>query len=309
MRALITGATGLIGARLVGRVDSPVVLSRDPAAARRRLGDIEAHAWNPEAGPPPAEALRGVDAVFHLAGESVAEGRWTDEKKRRIHDSRVLGTRNLVAGLAAVAGRPPVLVSASAVGFYGDRGDEELDERSPRGQGFLADVCAAWEREAREATRLGVRVVCVRTGVVLAPDGGALTRILLPFRVGVGGRLGSGKQWMPWVHVDDVVAIFLHAALHAEGSDVTAEVLNAVGPSPVTNAEFTRALGRAVRRPAIVPVPRAALRVAFGELAGVLLASQRVLPRAALRGGFSFAHATVASALAAATAGPPETGR
>jgi uncharacterized protein len=300
LRALITGASGLLGARLVARLVAPVVLSRDPGAARRRLGDVEAYTWNPEAGPAPAEALRDVDMVFHFAGEPVAEGRWTAAKKQRIKDSRIVGTRNLVAGLAARAGsaaRTTVLVSASAVGFYGDRGDEELDERSAAGSGFLADVCADWEREAMAATRLGVRVVCVRIGVVLAPDGGALARMLVPFRMGIGGRLASGAQWMPWVHVDDVVSLFLHAGRAAglEG------VVNAVGPAPVTNAEFTRELGRAVRRPAVLAVPRAALHLAFGELADVLLASQRVLPRATLQSGFAFAHTTVAGALAAAT--------
>jgi uncharacterized protein (TIGR01777 family) len=300
LRALITGASGLLGGRLVARLDAPVVLSRDPGAARRRLGDVEAYPWNPEAGPPPAEALGDVDAVFHFAGEPVGEGRWTAAKKQRIRDSRIVGTRNLVAGLAAraaSAARSTVLVSASAVGFYGDRGDEELDERSPAGGGFLSDVCAEWEHEAMAATRLGVRVVCVRIGVVLAPDGGALARMIAPFRLGVGGRLGSGTQWMPWVHVDDVVSLFLHAGRSAglEG------VVNAVGPAPVTNAEFTSQLGRALRRPAVLAVPRAALRIAFGELADVLLASQRVLPRRTLESGFEFTHTTVAGALADAT--------
>jgi uncharacterized protein len=300
LRALITGASGLLGGRLVARLDAPVVLSRDPGAARRRLGDVEAYPWNPEVGPPPAEALRDVDAVFHFAGEPVAEGRWTAAKKQRIRDSRIVGTRNLVAGLAARAAgatRSTVLVSASAVGFYGDRGDEELDERSSAGGGFLSDVCADWEREAMAATRLGARVVCVRIGVVLAPDGGALARMIAPFRLGVGGRLGSGTQWMPWVHVDDVVSLFLHAGRSAglEG------VVNAVGPAPVTNAEFTSELGRALRRPALLAVPRAALRIAFGELADVLLASQRVLPRRTLESGFEFTHTTVAGALADAT--------
>ena len=184
--------------------------------------------------------------MFNLAGEPVSEGRWTDEKKRRIRDSRVVGTRDLVAGLALLKSRPRVLVSASAVGYYGDRGDEELDERSAAGHGFLAEVCADWEREAMAASQLGIRVVCVRIGIVLAPGGGALARMLTPFRMGVGGRLGSGRQWMPWIHIKDVAGIMLHASWNNEINGP----MNAVAPSPVTNADFTRALAHAVHRPA-----------------------------------------------------------
>lgn len=295
MKTLLTGATGLVGRELVGRLERAVVLSRDPEQARRRLPGVEAYPWDPEAGPPPASALHSVEAVVHLAGEPVAEGRWTAERMRRIRDSRVLGTRNLIAGLAALASRPRVLVSASAVGYYGDRGDEELDETSSPGQGFLAEVCVEWEREALAAERLGMRVVCVRTGIVLAPGGGALARMLTPFRLGVGGRLGSGRQWMPWVHLEDEVGLLLHAMrdsrLHG--------AMNAVGPRPVTNAEFTRALGHALHRPAFLPVPKTALRVAFGELGELLTASQRVLPREAERTGYTFAHVGLADALAA----------
>ncbi len=273
MRALVTGATGFIGRPLLSKLDAAAVLTRDPERARRSLPGADAHAWAPEVGPPPDAAFRGVDVVFNLAGEPVAEGRWTAERKRRIRDSRVLGTRNLVAGLAAQASRPRVLVSASAVGYYGDRGDEELDEGSAAGSGFLAEVCVEWEREAMAAERLGVRVVCVRTGIVLGRSspaaggcagstggcdgaarcarrgGGALGRMLTPFRFGVGGRLGSGRQWMPWIHLDDVVGIMLHAC-REEG---VRGAINAVGPRPVTNAELTRALGRALHRPAILP--------------------------------------------------------
>jgi hypothetical protein len=208
----------------------------------------------------------------------------------------VHGTRQLVAGLAAQELRPRVLVSASAVGYYGDRADEELDESAVAGTGFLAEVCVAWEREALAAERLGIRVVCLRTGIVLAPGGGALARMLPAFRLGAGGKLGSGRQWMPWVHVDDVVGILLHA-LREEG---IRGPLNAVGPRPVTNAELTRALGRALHRPAVLTVPTFALRVAFGELSEVLTASQRVLPAVAERTGYAFLHAALAGALAAA---------
>ncbi|HEY5283931.1 MAG TPA: TIGR01777 family oxidoreductase, partial [Polyangia bacterium] len=199
MRTLVTGATGLIGRALIGRLDSAVVLTRDPARARVASPSVTVHAWSPEVGPPPAETFDGADVVFHLAGEPVAEGRWTTDKKRRIRDSRVLGTRNLVAGIAALEKRPRVLVSASAVGYYGDRGDEELVESSAAGRGFLAEVCAAWEHEAQAAEALGLRVVCARLGLVLAHGGGALARMLPAFRLGAGGKLGNGRQWMPWI--------------------------------------------------------------------------------------------------------------
>jgi uncharacterized protein (TIGR01777 family) len=294
MRTLATGATGLIGRELIGTLGSAVVLSRNPEHARRTLRGVEAHAWAPEAGPPPDAALRGVEVVFNLAGEPVAEGRWTDERKRRIRDSRVLGTRNLVAGLAAMESRPRVLVSASAVGYYGDRGDDELDETSSSGHGFLADVCVEWEREALAAERLGIRVVCVRTGIVLAPSGGALAKMLTPFRLGAGGKLGSGRQWMPWVHLDDEVGILIHAMKDSRIHGA----INAVGPRPVTNSEFTRALGHAMHRPAFLSVPQTALRLAFGEMSEILTASQRVLPKEAERTGYTFKHPDLAGALA-----------
>jgi uncharacterized protein len=293
MRALITGATGLVGKHLVGGLDDVVVLSRNPDQARRRLGKVEAHAWNPEGGPAPAEAIRGVEVVFSLAGEPVFEGRWTDEKKRRIRDSRVVGTRNLVSAIAASESRPKVLVSASAVGYYGDRGDEELDERSTPGDGFLAEVCVEWEREAMAAAQLGIRVVFVRIGIVLAPDGGALATMLTPFRMGVGGRLGSGRQWMPWVHIKDLVGVMLHASRN----DAIRGPINAVAPHPVTNIDFTRTLANAVHRPAMLPVPRIALRLALGEVSDILLASQRVLPKVAENSGCVFEHPSLAGAL------------
>ena len=293
MRTLITGATGLVGKHLVGRLEDVVVVSRNADEARRRLGKVEAHAWNPEAGPAPADAIRGVEVVFNLLGEPVFEGRWTDEKKRRIHDSRVVGTRNLVSAIEASESRPKVLVSASAVGYYGDRGDEQLDESSRKGDGFLADVCAEWEREAMAAEKLGVRVVCVRVGVVLAPHGGALATMLTPFRMGVGGRLGSGRQWMPWVHIKDLVGVMLHASRN----DAIRGPINGVAPHPVTNVDFTRTLAKAVHRPALLPVPRIALRLALGEVSDILLASQRVFPKVAEQSGYVFEHPDLADAL------------
>ena len=283
-------------------MERPVVLSRDAESARGRLagggGAIEAHSWEPQSGPPPEVALRGADAVVNLAGEPVADGRWTEERKRRIRDSRVIGTRNLVAGLRALAQPPAVLVSASAVGYYGDRGDETLDEQSSPGGGFLAESCAAWEHEAMAAASFGIRVVCVRIGVVLAVGGGALAKMLGPFRVGVGGKLGSGQQWMPWIHIDDVAGLFTHAL---RNHNVTGP-MNAAAPRPVTNADFTRALGKALHRPAILPIPAVALRVLFGEMHEILTGSQRVLPRVAEQSGYAFKHPDVSEALAAVTA-------
>jgi uncharacterized protein (TIGR01777 family) len=299
-RVLLTGATGLIGAKLAARLTEVVVLSRDPEGARRKLGAAEAHAWSPEAGPPSAAALADLDVVFHLAGEPVSEGRWTAEKKRRIRDSRVMGTRHLVAGLAAQARRPRVLVCASAVGYYGDRGDEVLDETAAAGRGFLAEVCAAWESEARSAEALGIRVVAARIGVVLARDGGALAKLLGPFRLGAGGPLGSGRQWMPWIHLDDLVGLLLHAA----SSDEIRGAMNAVSPQPVTNRDFTRTLARLLHRPALLPVPALALRLALGEVSEVLTASARVLPKTAERTGYVFRHPTLDAALASLL-GPP----
>jgi uncharacterized protein (TIGR01777 family) len=300
MRALITGATGFIGRRLFSELGRPVVLSRHPARARASLGsNAEIFGWDPEAAPPPKESLRNVDVIFHLAGESVGEGRWTPERKQLIRQSRVLGTHHLVDAIASVDPRPRVLVCASAVGYYGDRGDEQLDETSPPGSDFLAEVCQAWEAEAARARGLGLRVVSVRTGLVLGSSGGALVRMLPPFKLGVGGRLGSGRQWMPWVHLDDLAGIYIHAA---EKSDLDGP-LNGVAPAPVTNAEFTKTLASVLKRPSIFPVPEFALRLALGEFASVLLASQRVFPRVAERTGFRFRYTVLGDALGSAIGG------
>jgi uncharacterized protein (TIGR01777 family) len=298
MRALVTGATGFIGHCLLDKIAEPVVLSRDPQRARARSPRVEAHFWEPLAGLPPADALAGVEAVFHLTGEPVGEGRWTARKKRLIHDSRAIGTANLVAGLAKLAAPPKVLVCASAIGIYGSRGDEKLDETSTPGDDFLARVCRDWESAAREAETCGVRTVSTRFGIVLG-SGGALAKMLLPFKLGLGGRLGNGRQWMSWIHVDDVVGLLL---LAAERGDIHGPI-NAVSPAPVTNREFTRALAKAVHRPAIFPVPALALRVAVDGFAEVLLSSQRVLPRAAQQAGYAFRYTSLADALDAAIHG------
>lgn len=296
MQALVTGGTGFVGRQLLDLLDRPTVLSRDAGRAQRTLGSAAGRVigWDPLAGPPPAEAFDGVDVVLHLAGESVAEGRWTAAQKGRIRDSRVIGTRNLVAGIARAESRPRVLVSASAVGYYGDRGEEELTESSSPGDDFLAEVCQAWEREALAAESHGLRVVLARTGIVLG-KGGALAKMLTPFKLGAGGPLGSGKQWMPWIHVADLARLYLHAA---ETSAIRGP-MNAVGPNPVRNSEFTKALGRAVHRPAFMPAPYLGLRLVFGEFAKVLFASQRVIPQVAVDSGFRFDYPRIDGALAA----------
>lgn len=295
MKALVTGATGFVGPRLLRLLDAPVVLSRDPDRARRTLGGLAGRVvrWDPLEGPPPPEAFAGIDAVLHLAGESVAEGRWTKAQKAKIRDSRVIGTRHLVQGIAQAERKPSVLVSASAVGFYGDRGDEELTESAPPAHDFLADVCVEWEREALAAEAAGVRVVTARTGIVLGAGGGALAKMLTPFKLGAGGPLGSGRQWMPWIHVADLSRLYVHAA-------ATASIrgpMNATAPHPVRNSEFTKALGRQLRRPAFMPAPYIGLRIVFGEFAQVLFASQRVIPKVALDTGFVFQYPELADAL------------
>jgi len=295
MKALVTGGTGFVGRQLLELLDRPTVLSRDVSRGQRAVGQSAGRVvgWDPQAGPPPTEAFEGVDVIFHLAGESVAEGRWTSAQKARIRESRVVGTQNLVAGIARAKPRPRVLVSASAVGYYGDRGEEELTEASAPGDDFLADVCVEWERAARVAEQHGVRVVLARTGIVLG-QGGALAKMLTPFKLGAGGPLGNGRQWMPWIHVADLARLYLHAA------DTTSiqGPMNAVGPHPVRNSEFTKALGRALHRPAFMPAPYLGLRLVFGEFAKVLFASQRVIPQVAIDTGFHFEYPQIAAALA-----------
>jgi uncharacterized protein (TIGR01777 family) len=295
MRVLVTGATGFVGKRLLTKLDRPVVLSRDPELAKKSLAkfQVQAFGWDPDR-PPPAEAFDDVDAVIHLAGDPVAEGRWTAAKKERIRESRVAGTRNLVATLRAIGNRPKVLVSASAVGIYGDRGDEQLDENSPPASDFLAEVCKAWEHEALEAAHLGMRVATVRVGIVLGEKGGALGKMLLPFSLGLGSPLGSGNQYMPWIHIDDLVGIFLHAARHEHVKGP----LNGVAPNPVTNREFTQTLGRALGRWTFMPaVPGFVLRTMLGEFGDVLLDSQRVYPVATKQAGYVYQYPELELAL------------
>jgi uncharacterized protein len=295
MRVTLTGASGLIGSRLVkalrARGDDVTVLSRDPARATQTLG-VPAERWEPLEGRAPAHAFAGRDAVVHLAGERVDQ-RWTDESRRAILASREAGTRNLVEGLHAAEPRPEVLVSASAVGYYGPRGDEVLDESAAPGDDFLARVCTAWETEAERAEELGMRVVRMRTGVVLDRRGGALARMLTPFRLGVGGPVAGGEQWLPWIHADDLVGLYL-AALDGDG---WAGPVNASAPEPVRNRDFSRALGRALGRPAMLPVPGAALRLLYGDMAEIVTEGQRAVPRRAQERGFAFRHADLDAAL------------
>lgn len=299
MRVTVTGATGLIGSRLVAalhaRGDEVTVLTRDPARARERLAGVEAFAWNPEQEPAPAPVLSSSDGVVHLAGENLSQ-RWTKDAKRRILASREVGTRNLVAGLAAADPLPRVLVSSSAVGYYGPRGDERLDERALAGRDFVAGVVQTWEREADAAATLGIRVVKLRTGVVLDSDGGALSKMLPPFKAGIGGPVAGGRQYMSWIHLDDVVAMMV-AALH---DDRWSGAINATAPEPVTNAELSKALGRALHRPAIAPIPALAIRTLYGEMAEIVTKGQRVVPRRALELGYSFRHPDLDEALESA---------
>ena len=290
-RILISGASGPIGTALVasfGPLGIEVV--RLARGAARNAGQVS---WDPLAPLSPA-AVSGFDAVVHLAGESVV-GRWTAEKKKAIRDSRVLGTRHLVAALAQAEVKPRVLVCASAVGFYGDRGDELLREESPSGQGFLPEVCREWEDASRIAGDAGIRTVNIRIGLVLSAKGGALAKLLTPFKLGLGGRIGSGQQWWSWIHVDDVVG-GIH---HAMRSESLAGAVNLVAPNPVRNAEFTRVLASVLGRPAFFPVPEFALRMAFGKMAAgeLLLSSQRTEPGKLLAEGYEFRFRELRGAL------------
>ena len=286
-RVTVTGGTGLIGRQVVdalrARGDEVTVLSRNAPGT--------VHWTDPTAEPPPAEALAGRDAVMHLLGEPVAQ-RWTDKAKRRIRASRELGTRQLVAGLRALAEseRPKVLVSASAEGRY-PRGDEPVDESAPAGDGFLANVVEAWEAEARKAEDLGMRVALSRTGVVLAPGGGALAKMLLPFKLGVGGPVAGGRQYVPWVHMDDVVGALLFLLDNGRGA------YNVTAPEPVTNKELSKALGRALHRPAVMPVPAFALKVLYGEMSTIVTTGVRAVPKRLLEEGYTFRRPDLDDAL------------
>jgi uncharacterized protein (TIGR01777 family) len=292
MNVLISGSTGMVGSALVpfltGKGHVVTRLARAPANAPDK-----SIMWNPAAGEIDTAKLEGFDAVIHLAGENIAS-RWNAEKKAMIRDSRVKGTRLLAESLGRLSRRPQVLVCASAIGYYGSRGDEVMTEESGPGTGFLVEVCREWEAAAVPAAEKGVRVVWLRIGVVLSSRGGALTKMLFPFRMGVGGKVGSGKQYMSWIAVDDVAGVIHHALM----SDKLQGPVNAVSPQPVTNYEFTKTLGRVLWRPTIFPMPAFMARLAFGEMANeLLLASTRVEPRRLLAAGYSFQHADLEGAL------------
>jgi uncharacterized protein (TIGR01777 family) len=293
-RFLVAGATGLVGTALCARLEAGGhLVTRLVRGAPRADGDLT---WDPAAGLLPRGALDGIDVIVNLAGESVAGGRWTEDRRRRILASRTRSTDLLARAAAAAAGRPSALVNASAIGIYGDRGDEVLDAASAPGEGFLADVCRAWEAATAPAQDAGVRTVRARLGVVLSARGGALAAMLTPFRLGVGGPIGSGRQWMSVVDLDDAVA-----ALEAAAIDATLEgPVDVVCPEPIRQGDFARALGRALHRPAVVPLPALAVKAVLGDMGReMLLASQRVAPRRLQAAGFCFTRRDAASSLAA----------
>jgi uncharacterized protein len=301
MRVTVTGATGLIGPRLLGALAAQgadvTLLTHDPGKARSRLGDVEAIAWDLEHEPAPSEALSGRDAVVHLAGAPVAQ-RWSASAKRAISDSRVLGTRNLIDGLARIEQpqRPRTLISSSAIGYYGPHGEEPLDEDAAPGSDFLARVCVEWEAEAARAQELGMRAVQVRTGVVLDGKGGALAKMLPPFRLGVGGPVAGGGQYISWIHVDDLVGMMMVALADERWSGP----INATAPTPVKNREFSKVLGSVLGRPALLPVPGAALRLLYGEMAEIVTTGARVVPAKPLVLGYEFERPELEPALRAA---------
>jgi uncharacterized protein (TIGR01777 family) len=301
MNVTVTGATGLIGTRIVSelraRGDEVTVLSRSPDRAGDALG-VQALPWDLMQGPAPAEALAGRDAVVHLAGEPVDQ-RWSADSKRRIDASRETGTRNLVEGLRAAEPRPGVLVSASAVGYYGPHGDELVDESTPPSHDFLGEVVQHWEAQARAAEELGMRVVLMRTGIVLDGDGGALKTMLVPFRLGVGGPIAGGHHYIPWIHASDVAGMYL-AALDDES---WSGPINVTAPEPVTNKAFSKALGRALHRPAVTPVPAFALKALYGEMSEIIVTGMRAVPVRAQQLGYPFRHPGLDEALSSAIDG------
>jgi hypothetical protein len=301
MRILLTGASGFVGRHVAQRLavsgHTVRALTRNPQGGVRGVAGVdEVHGWDPTAAIPLARVYEGVDGIVHLAGESVV-GLWTDSKRRAIRDSRVVGTRHLVQGLESLpeADRPRVLVSASAIGFYGNRGEEVLTEESPPGtdDDFLASVCRQWEHEARGAEALGLRVVRLRIGIVLGPEGGALGAMMRPFKLGLGGPLGDGRQWWSWIHRYDLATLIL-SSLMQEG---LSGPVNGTAPEPVRQREFAQELGRVLGRPAILPAPAFALKTVLGGFSSELLASKRALPRAAEAAGVSFAFPTLGEAL------------
>jgi uncharacterized protein (TIGR01777 family) len=297
MRVLVTGASGRIGTalcdELLGRGDEVVGLTRDPVKAGAAQPQITWHAWEPTLERPADAAFEGVDGVVNLVGEKINQ-RWTDDAKRKIMETRRTATHNLVGAIEGLATKPKVLVSQSAVGYYGNRGDETLDESSSPGEGFDASVCVEWEKAAHEVEAAGVRLAIVRTGQVMETEGGILGELLLPFKLGLGGPLAGGKQWVPWIHLSDEVGI-LTWALDTES---VSGVVNGTSPNPVTNKEWSKALGKALGRPAVLPIPGIAVEVKFGrEFGKVAQGGQRVLPRRTEELGYAFKYPEIDGAL------------
>ncbi len=300
MRVLVTGATGLIGSALcdalLARGDEVVGLTRDPERAKPKNPTVRWHAWQATTERPPPEALDQVDGVVNLIGEEINQ-RLTDQAKVRIRQSRLVGTRNLLQGIEAAPTKPGVFIGQSAIGYYGDRGAQILDEESEPGAGFTAEIPIDWEAAEREAEEIVPRVVIFRTGLVLTRHGGLLKQLLLPFKLGVGGPIAGGEQFMSWIHIDDEVGLLLWAL----DDDGVSGTINATAPNPVTNREFSKALGQALRRPAFMPVPRFAVTALRGsELADAVAGGSRVLPRRALDMGYEFRHPEIEEALTSA---------
>jgi len=298
MKILVTGATGFIGKQLIKKLNEKgyeiVILTRNPESASFHLPvHCEIKTWNPEGNALSSSALKGVEAVINLAGEGIADRRWSATRKRQIMQSRVMSVRRLVDVMKVMEEKPKVFVSASGIGFYGDRGEMFLDETTSEGQGFLSEVCQNWENEIFKAQELGVRTVACRLGMVLGHDGGALSKILPPFKLGLGGRLGNGAQWMSWIHIDDLVNMMIHA-VETPSLD---GVYNAVSPNPVRNKEFTKVLGNVLKRRTIFPVPGFVLKIGLGELSDLLLGSQKVNARKICDSGFTFKYPYLKEAL------------
>ncbi len=297
MRVLMTGASGRIGKavceELLGRGDEVVGLTRDPTKAGAAQPQVTWHAWEPTLERPADAAFEGVDGVVNLVGEKIDQ-RWTDDAKRKIMESRRTGTHNLAGAIEGLATKPKVLVSQSAVGYYGNRGDETLDESSAPGEGFDAEVCVEWERAAHEVEAAGVRLAIVRTGQVMETGGGILGELLLPFKLGLGGPLAGGRQWVPWIHLSDEVGILTWAL----DTEAVSGVVNASAPKPVTNKEWSKALGRALHRPAVLPIPGTAVELKFGrEFGKVAQGGQRVLPKRTEELGYAFKYPEIDGAL------------
>ncbi|MAR70494.1 MAG: TIGR01777 family protein [Nitrospina sp.] len=291
MKILVTGATGFIGKELVKKLDEKghdiVVLTRNKETARFHIPIYcEVHEWDPEKKPLPTNSLKDIDAVINLAGENIASSFWTENQKNKLMSSRIMSARRIVQSMGAMNEKPKVFLSASAIGFYGDRGDEELNETSSEGAGFLSQICQSWENEITKSNELGIRTVICRLGMVLGHDGGALEKIIPAFKLGVGGKLGDGSQWMSWIHINDFVDMMIYSL---ETPSVNG-IINAVSPNPVKNVEFTKTLGRILKRPTILPVPSILLKMGLRDLSDLLLYSQKVSAEKICKNGFEFKY-------------------